>query len=424
MPRPGAPPGRGEHARGAGRRTRCGARSSSFFGTGPATASTSPTSTTSSRPRPLRRRPDRGARRHGSRDHRRATARAWARGGSCARGRSRRCSTGPPASRRSRTRSRPPGGADPETLDDARTSAPDTVRTLGRVVSLRDFEDAAPRVGARRQGARGHVWTPGRRRGRRPPHRRRRRTAPSSCRRPLARPARRPRRPPRPVPPARDRRLHADARAVSRRPSSRAIPTRCRRTCDAAARAALHALFAFESREFGQPVHPSDVFAALQSRPGVVGVDARRRSHRHATASRRRPTWRAGARPVAADELATLDEPATRGERAMTERRRAARASCPPSTALRDVERGEPLRRCSRWSRSRPAGQGRHRRALRRPLRRDVRADWVVPYIGDLVVNDPLHEAVVGRRADVGRTIFYRRRKGVAADARAARRAT
>lgn len=38
-------------------------------------------------------------------------------------------------------------------------------------------------------------------------------------------------------------------------------------------------------------------------------------------------------------------------------------------------------------------------------------ADWVVPYIGDLVANNPLYE-VIGRRADVANTIYYRRRKG------------
>ncbi len=39
--------------------------------------------------------------------------------------------------------------------------------------------------------------------------------------------------------------------------------------------------------------------------------------------------------------------------------------------------------------------------------------DWVVPYIGDLVGNNPIHEIKVGRRADVAKTISYRRRKGV-----------
>jgi uncharacterized phage protein gp47/JayE len=35
------------------------------------------------------------------------------------------------------------GSADPESLDKARSNAPNTVRTFGRIVSLRDFEDAA-----------------------------------------------------------------------------------------------------------------------------------------------------------------------------------------------------------------------------------------------------------------------------------------
>jgi hypothetical protein len=40
-------------------------------------------------------------------------------------------------------------------------------------------------------------------------------------------------------------------------------------------------------------------------------------------------------------------------------------------------------------------------------------AEWVVPYIGDLVANTPLHEIPgVGRRADVADTIHWRRRKG------------
>jgi hypothetical protein len=39
--------------------------------------------------------------------------------------------------------------------------------------------------------------------------------------------------------------------------------------------------------------------------------------------------------------------------------------------------------------------------------------DWAVPYIGDLVGNNTLHEITQGRRADVAKTISYRRRKGV-----------
>lgn len=39
-------------------------------------------------------------------------------------------------------------------------------------------------------------------------------------------------------------------------------------------------------------------------------------------------------------------------------------------------------------------------------------ADWVIPYIGDLVANNPISEDVARTRADVARTIYYRRRKG------------
>ncbi|MDY6795807.1 MAG: hypothetical protein SWK76_11130 [Actinomycetota bacterium] len=42
-------------------------------------------------------------------------------------------------------------------------------------------------------------------------------------------------------------------------------------------------------------------------------------------------------------------------------------------------------------------------------------ADWVIPYIGDMVGNKPLHEIKQLRRTDVAKTIYYRRRKGAAA---------
>lgn len=38
--------------------------------------------------------------------------------------------------------------------------------------------------------------------------------------------------------------------------------------------------------------------------------------------------------------------------------------------------------------------------------------DWVIPYIGDLVGNNPLHDIDQPNRADVAKTIYYRRRKG------------
>ncbi len=39
-------------------------------------------------------------------------------------------------------------------------------------------------------------------------------------------------------------------------------------------------------------------------------------------------------------------------------------------------------------------------------------AEWVIPYLGELVGNNPLHQAGPRRRADVAKTISYRRRKG------------
>lgn len=82
---------------------------------------------------------------------------------------------------------------------------------------------------------------------------------------------------------------------------------------------------------------------------------------------------------------------------------------------LRDIERGGPLEALlaivSEQARLVEADVAN----LWNDLFVETCADWVVPYIGDLIGNVPLHEAVRGRRADVARTISYRRRKGVVA---------
>ena len=51
------------------------------------------------------------------------------------------------------------GGADPETLDRAREAAPGTVRTFGRAVSIRDFEDTALMAGEVAKASATYVWT-------------------------------------------------------------------------------------------------------------------------------------------------------------------------------------------------------------------------------------------------------------------------
>jgi hypothetical protein len=53
------------------------------------------------------------------------------------------------------------GGADAETVDDARGSAPRTVRTFGRAVSLRDFEDLVTESGEVAKALATRVWNGG-----------------------------------------------------------------------------------------------------------------------------------------------------------------------------------------------------------------------------------------------------------------------
>ena len=55
------------------------------------------------------------------------------------------------------------GGVDPEALDRARETAPGTVRTFGRAISLRDFEDSTLTSGEVAKARADWVWT-GRRR--------------------------------------------------------------------------------------------------------------------------------------------------------------------------------------------------------------------------------------------------------------------
>ncbi len=51
------------------------------------------------------------------------------------------------------------GGAEPETLDDARISAPNQVKTLGRVVSLTDYEDFARNFAGIGKASARHLWS-------------------------------------------------------------------------------------------------------------------------------------------------------------------------------------------------------------------------------------------------------------------------
>lgn len=160
------------------------------------------------------------------------------------------------------------GGVDPETLAGARVAAPGSVRTFGRAVSLRDFEDATLFNGIVAKASATWVWT-GERRA-----------------------------------------IHLTVAVAGGGALSEDVITRLRTRLDgqrdtnqrllidnyarvpividaaltvddrhvaadvlAAARAALLDTFAFETRGFGQPVFLSDVFTLLQQVPGVLAVD-------------------------------------------------------------------------------------------------------------------------------------------------------
>jgi hypothetical protein len=79
---------------------------------------------------------------------------------------------------------------------------------------------------------------------------------------------------------------------------------------------------------------------------------------------------------------------------------------------IRDAERGYPLRAFLGLISSQAQLLKTDIDGLWDDLFIETCADWVIPYIGDLVANNPLPEGVVRRRADVARTIYYRRRKG------------
>jgi predicted phage baseplate assembly protein len=160
-------------------------------------------------------------------------------------------------------------GADPETLEQARANAPNTVRTFDRIVSLRDVEDQAranalvgkasaswialgsePGVVLTVAGSDGEVLGLEQMRelradldARRDPNR----VLEIRSYAPLA--------------------LSIGVRVIALEADLRSEDV------EADVQAALLAHFAFDAREFGQPVRLSEAFVAAQNAPGVIGVD-------------------------------------------------------------------------------------------------------------------------------------------------------
>ena len=198
------------------------------------------------------------------------------------------------------------GAAEPEPLEEARENAPASVRTLGRIVSLRDFEDGARETALVAKAHAVWQWVGSEQAvrltvagedgahldtvlgdlladldARRDPNRRVELVDYTG------------------VP------LRVEANVVAYEPD--------RLASDVAAdvRRAIMDLFAFENRDFGQPVHASDVLAAAQSAPGVIGVDLEALQFKEDTVrvAHGAPADAVLAHvPIGADELATLAE--------------------------------------------------------------------------------------------------------------------
>jgi len=79
---------------------------------------------------------------------------------------------------------------------------------------------------------------------------------------------------------------------------------------------------------------------------------------------------------------------------------------------IRDAERGYPLRGLLGLISGQAQSLKTNIDGLWDDLFIETCADWVIPYIGDLVANNPISENIAQTRADVARTIYYRRRKG------------
>jgi hypothetical protein len=197
------------------------------------------------------------------------------------------------------------GGADPEPADQTRTNAPNTVRTFGRIVSLRDFEDAAREVAGIGKARAAAVWDG--------EEQVVQLTVAGDDGAEIIGPARKQlvddldrRRDP-------NRTLSVvahDEVVVEVAATIQVAQGHTPSAAQAAARAALVGLFAFDRREFGQPVHLSDVYRVLQDATGVAAARISRLRRKPSPGGVNLPEIESPV-PVGPSELATLRDPET-----------------------------------------------------------------------------------------------------------------
>lgn len=160
------------------------------------------------------------------------------------------------------------GGADPETMDKARQAAPGTVRTFGRAVSLRDFEDTALMAGEVAKASATWVWAGERRAIHLTIAAQGGATFSADGLKRIAATMLSERDP--------NHKLLIDNYTTVAVLIDASIIVDDRYVATdvlAAARAALLFDLAFDQRRFAQPVYLSEIFAVLQNVAGVVAVD-------------------------------------------------------------------------------------------------------------------------------------------------------
>jgi hypothetical protein len=160
------------------------------------------------------------------------------------------------------------GGADPEVMDRARIAAPGTVRTFGRAVSLRDFEDTALMAGEVAKASATWVWNGERRAIHLTVAAQGGATFSTDGLNRIAATLATERDP-------NHKLLIANYSAVAVRLQASIIvnPRYVNDDVVAAVRAAVLSALSFDRRRFAQPVYLSDMYRVMQEVEGVIAVD-------------------------------------------------------------------------------------------------------------------------------------------------------
>ena len=163
------------------------------------------------------------------------------------------------------------GGADPESRDETRINAPNTVRTFGRIVSLRDFEDAAREFAGVAKAHATSEWDGSEQMVRLIVAGDEGRDVTEETKKNLVKDLNARRDPNRKMTVETYQKVFIQVEAVIH-----VDPDFVDEEVRAAAHAALLGYFTFDNLELGQPIHLSSVYQALQEVRGVVAVNIER----------------------------------------------------------------------------------------------------------------------------------------------------